>query len=237
MLCVNADDYGHDPVTTDRILECYTHHRIHTASLMTFMPDSERATYLSIQAGLPVGLHLNFVEPYDSLSGHAAYGEHLSKTSKYLRTSKYSQLLFNPFLRRSFDYVFKAQWNEYCRLFNAAPKHLDGHHHMHLCANMIISNRLPNGLKIRRNFTFTRHEKSFLNRLYRFLVDKRLTLHYNCSDYFFSIIPIERNRLKRILSLSKDKIVELMVHPGFENEYRYLLTDDWLDLLKSRYQI
>ena len=40
---INADDWGRDARTTDRILECFQHGVLSSASGMVFMEDSERA--------------------------------------------------------------------------------------------------------------------------------------------------------------------------------------------------
>ena len=60
---------------------------------------------------------------------------------------KYSQLLYNPFLRKEFSYSYKAQSEEFTRLFGKPPSHIDGHHHMHLCANLLLSSLVPAGMK------------------------------------------------------------------------------------------
>ena len=38
---------------------------------------------------------------------------------------------------------------------------------MHLCANLLLSNLVPAGMKVRRNFSFWPDEKSRFNRAYR----------------------------------------------------------------------
>jgi hypothetical protein len=93
--------------------------------------------------------------------------------------------------------------------------------------NLLVSGRLPRGMRIRRNFTFGPGEKDRLNRLYRFLVDRWLVSRWESTDHFFSIEPIDQERLRRIVSLSRWNEVELMVHPGVNAQYEYLLSPDW----------
>jgi len=233
VLIINADDWGWDRATTDRSLDCFGQGRISTISAMVFMQDSERAAELAIENGLDVGLHLNFTQGLSGETVPSKFREQHISIASYLKARKFNQVLFNPFLRRSFDYVFLAQWDEFTRLYRKEPSRLDGHHHMHLCMNMLFLNKYPKGMKVRRSFTFTSGEKGPINRLYRFIVDGWLTSRFQCTDLFFSLKPIEPERIRRIVLLSKTAEVELMVHPGVDKEYQYLLSEDWLKLILS----
>jgi chitin disaccharide deacetylase len=234
VLYITADDFGWTEEITNRILTCYNQGRVSRCSAMTFMKDSERAAELASENGIPVGLHLNLTQEFTGEGLGSALRTKHTAVSDYLKARKINQFIFNPFLQRSVDYVFQAQWDEYCRLYGMEPTRLDGHHHMHLCMNMLASGRMPKGLQVRRNFTFSQGEKPVLNRLYRHLVDRRLKSRFICNDYFFSIMPIEAERILKIILLSKYESVELMVHPGVEKEYHYLLSADWLNLLSGR---
>lgn len=242
MLIVSADDYGCDEKTTDRILTSYTRKRIHCASAMTFMADSERAADLAKENKLPVGLHLNLD---DEITGSQLPGklrEYHCIIAAYLNARKWNKLIYNPFLRNSFDYVFQAQWNEFCRLYEEEPKRLDGHHHMHLCLNMLLSGKIPKGIRIRRNLTFYSGEKNLINRLYRALVDWWLQRNFICTDAFFSMTPILKQGLyiqekfRWPIMLSASSTVEILFHPGIENEYIFLMGPEWekLFLLKNQ---
>ena len=231
MLYVNADDLGWTEEITYRILKCYHQRRVHSASAMTFMKDSERAAALALENGLPTGLHLNLTQELSGWNVPENLRNRHGMIVSYLRARKVNQLIFNPFLRNAFDYVFQAQWDEFSRLYGKEPNRVDGHHHMHLCVNMLVSGRLPKGIRIRRNFTFGPGEKNIFNRLYRSLVDRWLRSQFKCIDYFFSLSPIEPDRVQRIVSVAKRADVELMVHPGVEEEYRYLLSEEWGKLI------
>ena len=230
MLIINADDLGYDRITTNRILTCFHQKRIHFSSAMTFMNDSERAADLARSNQLPTGLHINFDQGFTGRSIQNKLKDHHQAVSDYLKARKWNQIIYNPFLRNSFDYVFQSQWDEFCRLFEKEPQRLDGHHHMHLCMNILLSGKLPEGIQVRRNFTFFSGEKDPINRLYRFLVDHWLQSRFLCTDFFFSIEPIKYENLHRIVSLSKNYDVELMVHPGLKNEYLFLLSPEWANL-------
>ena len=241
MLIVNADDYGCEKETTDRILTCYLLKRIHCASAMTFMADSERAADLARENKLPVGLHLNLDREINGSQLPAKLRETHCKIASYLNARKWNMLIYNPFLHNYFDYVFQAQWDEFCRLYGEEPKRLDGHHHMHLCMNMLLSGKIPKGIQVRRNFSFNSEEKPIINRLYRCLVDWWLQRNYLCTDTFFSMTPLNQGvssheRLRRPLLLSKFSAVEILFHPGLENEYMFLLSPEWEKIILQQNQ-
>ena len=66
--------------------------------------------------------------------------------------------VFHPGLMRKFDYLVSAQIDEFRRLYGCAPDRIDGHHHMHLGANVLMMESLPAGTLGRRNFSFDRVE-------------------------------------------------------------------------------
>ena len=170
MLIINADDFGRSVAETDAALQCYTAGRITSVSAMVFMADSERAAELAKgEKELDVGLHLNFTERFTGKNKCAKLTDYQNRLAIYLGRNKYSQLFYNPLLRREFSYSCKAQVEEFTRLFGKPPSRIDGHHHMHLCANLLLSNLIPAGIRIRRNFSFWPGEKSSLNRAYRAL--------------------------------------------------------------------
>jgi len=236
MLFVNADDLGRTKEITDRIVTCYDKMRIHAASVMIFMEDSERALELAKVRHLAVGLHLNLTRPLTSEMVPNKLLDQHKLVADYLNKTKVNQILYNPMLRNAFDYVFQSQWDEFGRLYGDFPQRLDGHEHMHLCMNMLLSGKLPEGIRIRRNFTFYPGEKNPVNRLYRYLIDRWLTSRFLCTDSFFSMKPIDPEKLQRLILLSKSSDVEIMVHPGLENEYLFLLSPEWADLISQANQ-
>jgi predicted glycoside hydrolase/deacetylase ChbG (UPF0249 family) len=233
MLIINADDWGRSAAETDAALRCYKASRITSVSAMVFMKDSERAAELAKENELDVGLHLNFAERFTAIRYSEVLANHQSRLGGFLMGNKYSQLLFNPFLRTAFSYSYKAQAEEFMRLFGKAPSHIDGHHHMHLCANVLLGKVIPAGVKMRRNFSFWPGEKSWLNRAYRGLVDRWLARRYQLADYFFDLTQcIQERKLDRVAALAKSSNVELMTHPILQLESEYLLGDKFLDTLQ-----
>jgi predicted glycoside hydrolase/deacetylase ChbG (UPF0249 family) len=109
---------------------------------MVFMGDSKRATQLAKDCQLDdVGLHLNFSEEFSDASCPETLKEQQTRIVRFLRRNKYAQLVYNPFLRKAFASSYHAQMEEFVRLFEKSPSHIDGHHHMHLCANLLWASR------------------------------------------------------------------------------------------------
>ncbi len=234
MLIINADDWGRSVAETDAALKCYRERRITSVSAMVLMQDSGRAAKLAKDYELDdVGLHLNFSEEFTDKSCSETLKEHHGRIIKFLKRGKYAQLLYNPFLRKAFAYCYHAQVEEFVRLFEKSPSHIDGHHHMHLCANLLLSNMIPAGTKLRRNFSFWPGEKNFLNRAYRGFVDRWLSRRHRLPDYFFDLTQcIEGKKLDRVAALAKSSNVELMTHPIVNGEEEYLMSDQFQVILQ-----
>ena len=233
MLIINADDWGRSVAETDAALKCCKGGRITSLSAMVFMEDSERAADLAKENELDVGLHLNFTEKFTANQCPRTLSNYHHQIVRFLRGTKYSQLLYNPFLRKEFAYTYEAQAGEFERLHGKAPSHIDGHHHMHLCANILMSNLIPNGMKMRRNFSFSAGEKNPLNRAYRAMIDWWLGRKYQMTDYFFDLSQcIEEDKFDRVVILANSGDVEIMTHPIISSEVDYLLGDTFGALLQ-----
>jgi chitin disaccharide deacetylase len=232
MLIVNADDLGRNNLATERILDCYAQRRITSATAMVFMDNCERTSDTILESGIDLGLHLNFTSPFDSSRVSPQLTNYHNRIAAFLLSSKYSVLLYNPLLRIAFDYTTKVQFEEFERLFGKAPTHIDGHHHMHLCMNMLIGGYIPHNALVRRSFSFGPGEKSRINRLYRLLVDYGLTQRYRCVDSFFSLKRFEEGtRLNELIDLLYDSNIEVMVHPENSDEFKFLMSDVYSEFL------
>ena len=201
---------------------------------MVFMGDSKRAAKLAKDHQLDdVGLHLNFSEEFMDASCPEALKEHHRRIVRFLRRNKYAQLLYNPLLRKAFACSYRAQMKEFSRLFEKLPSHVDGHHHMHLCANLLLSRPMPAGTRVRRNFSFWPGEKSPLNRAYRALVDRWLARRYQLTEYFFDLSHcIAQKKLDRVAALARSSNVELMTHPIANGEEEYLMSNEFCGVLQ-----
>lgn len=238
MLIINADDWGAADFVTNRILECIKHGIVNSTSAMVFMKDSVNAAELARVNNVDTGLHLNLTTQFTESGLSSSLLKHQDKLISYLRNYKISQLIYNPFLHNQFEYVFKAQYEEYERLYSRAPLRIDGHHHMHLCANMLIGDFIPHGKRVRRNFTFINGEKNLMNRTYRAVVDLLINRRYISTRYFISIRQISNNEEKKriaalnsFLGLARTANLEIMIHPHQEQDFEYVLCDQFTNEL------
>jgi hypothetical protein len=231
VLIINADDWGRNAETTDRILECVVLGAVSSASGMVFMEDSERAAAMSRERGIDVGLHLNFTTPFSSSLAPPRLREHHRRVAHFLLRNRFCQIVYHPGLSASFNHVVMAQVEEFRRIYGAEPQRFDGHHHMHLCANVLFDRLVPTGTIIRRNFSFAPGEKSWINRFYRKSLDGRLQRRHRLVDFLFSLAPIQPvSRLQRIIQLAHRAVVEIETHPVNPEEYRFLTSKVFLQL-------
>jgi predicted glycoside hydrolase/deacetylase ChbG (UPF0249 family) len=223
-LIVNADDWGRDESTTDKILRCCEQGAVSSVSAMVYMEDSSRAAALSRERGIEAGLHLNLTTPFSQPGCPPDLLNRQAQLAQFLLRRRLTQVVYHPGHARSFEYVVKTQIDEFRRLYGAEPQRIDGHHHMHLCANVLFQRLLPPGIIVRRNFSrYAGDERGSLNNFYRNVVDERLARRYRVTDFFFSLFPLEPlDRLQYVYSLADRFVVEIAAHPARPTEYDYL---------------
>jgi chitin disaccharide deacetylase len=228
MIIVNADDWGRSQPETDAALECFRRGTVTSATAMVFMADSERAARIAKEAGISVGLHLNLSERFTGTRCSPEVSKQHERIVRFLKLNKYALLLYNPVLRSAFNLVYRAQFDEFVRLYGQAPSHVDGHQHMHLCSNMLIDPPIESGTKVRRSFSFWSGEKSSVNRWYRRLVDRTLARRYRITDYFFALSrTFEPEPMARLVKLASVANVELETHPVVPREKALLMSEDF----------
>lgn len=234
MIIVNADDYGRCQAETDAVLACYREGRLTSTSAMVFMEDSERAAELARGCDIDVGLHLNLSQLYNGRAIPATVAEAQARIVRFMKSSKYAVLLYHPGLRKDFREVFRAQHDEFVRLYGRPPTHVDGHQHRHLCANLLFDPVIPSGQRVRRNFSFFPGEKGWINRTYRRWVDRRLQRRYRLTDYFFSLPQcLERGKWPLVAGLARASKVEVMTHPVRPDEFDALMGESFLEMLRG----
>jgi predicted glycoside hydrolase/deacetylase ChbG (UPF0249 family) len=232
VIIVNADDFGRSRAETDAVTACHAARRITSATAMVFMEDSERAAEAAVGLGIDAGLHLNLSQRFTADRVTDSLRQSHDRIIGFLRSTKYAVVVYNPFLRRQFRDVVEAQIEEFARLYGKVPSHIDGHQHLHLCANLLRDKCIPVGSRVRRNFSFWPGEKSALNRYYRHRVDSILARDYSLVDFFFSLEDsLRTGRLERVFSLAETATVELMTHPVNPGEFQYLMSDSYMNRL------
>lgn len=240
MLIINADDWGASSFITGRIKDFIDKGIVNTTSAMVFMEDSRNAAELAKDKGIDTGLHFNATEPFTRGNISPVLKEKHQRLINYLRKNKLSQVIYNPFLHKEFEYVFKSQYEEYARLFGKVPNRIDGHQHMHLCTNMLIGNFIPNKSRVRRTYTFAFGEKDLINRSYRIVVDQIITKRYECTNYFYSLGEViykkgkgQLETLKSILGLAHNNSIEIHIHPHMQADYEYCQSGQFIKELNQ----
>jgi predicted glycoside hydrolase/deacetylase ChbG (UPF0249 family) len=232
VIIVNADDLGRSRAETDRALACYARGRITSTSAMVYMRDSARAAELALASGIDVGLHVNLTEALTAAGVPAPVRERHASVVRFLTRHPYALVVYNPALRGRFRDVYNAQVDEFCRLYGRRPSHIDGHHHKHLCTNMLLGGVIPRGERVRRSFSYWPGEKSAVKLAYRRVVDAYLQRRFHVTDYFFGLLEcLEAGRLARVFELARSCDVEVMTHPAKANEYAYLSSDGYGEVL------
>lgn len=230
-LNINADDWGRDRENTDRTLQCVSRGTVNSVSAMVFMEDSERAASIATANCVEAGLHLNVTTAFSAKGCPSKLLARQGELARFLSGNRFAQVLYHPVLAKSFEYVVSSQLDEFQRIYGDAPQRLDGHHHMHLCANVLLGRLLPAGTLVRRSFTFNPGEKSRVNRCYRRMIDSLLATRHRTADSFFSLIPLNPpERLQRIFALAVSQRVEVETHPVNIEEFRFLMGDEVLRL-------
>jgi len=132
-LIINADDLGFSPGVTDGILEAHKRGVLSSATLMTTMPDRDRALDLAAQAGtgaagqpLGVGIHLSLTQGTPLTSCRRI----LTRDGHFIRSlPKLFLRLRTKAARQEAQYELIAQI-QYAQSRGLVPTHVDSHKHV-----------------------------------------------------------------------------------------------------------
>lgn len=236
LLIVNADDLGYNEPTTDAIAKCFQAGRITSATAMVYMRDSDRAAEIAREIGLPVGLHINFTEPFDGPGVPAdVRARHMEAARKFGGPSfiyRSRRWIYDPRLKDATERCIADQLERFEEIFGGPPDHVDGHLHVQVCPNVGLASTIPAGMKIRNTLGARPSPSGFMPRLVamrqRILLRDRLTTSYflNITDLHPAFAePGSRGGLAPAESTS----VEVMAHPGFGHEYTQLMSPEWAE--------
>ncbi|MFA7061758.1 MAG: ChbG/HpnK family deacetylase, partial [Pedobacter sp.] len=152
----------------------------------------------------------------------------------FFSPNKYNRLLYNPLISNDVKLCFKAQLEEFVRLYGKFPSHIDGHHHIHLCSNVIIDKVIPSQFAVRRGVSFEKHERNILNKAYRNIVNIIVKRRHVCVDKFYVMDShLLKSGIQHIVTESKTCNLELSSHPEKSESYEFLMGADFLRLIES----
>lgn len=227
-MIINADDWGYDETSTDRTLEGFLAGRITSTSAVVYMDGSARAAALARANSLTaVGLHLNLTEPYQAPVPVVVRERH-DRVVRFFASRSAARWMYNPLVRRAVRAVIQDQIAAFYALYESPPDHLDSHHHMHICPNVLLDGGMPRSWPARRSFTFLPGEKSTANRAVRALINAYIAGRHPTTDYFLEIGDFEGLSQARDLAAAS---IELMAHPARSSDYELLMSDRWREQL------
>ena len=235
LLIVNADDWGYDEPTTEAIADCHLAGGLTSATAMMFMAGSEHASSLAARhPDLGIGLHLNLFEEYSGESASTQVRDRQRQLLDSFQRSRLRRWIYDPRIRHQVDQVVADQWERFLELYGRVPTHVDGHHHSHMAANVLLSDSLPRGIAIRNALSDDARPNpvaAVLRAARRHFVLSR----FSSTDYFFSIESVWPGLAspppEEKLGLAQRSTVEVMVHPAFPREYEPLQSPEWVRAL------
>jgi predicted glycoside hydrolase/deacetylase ChbG (UPF0249 family) len=235
LLIVNGDDLGLDNATTDSILRCFRAGRISSASAFVGMRDSARAAALAREANLPIRLHLNFTEPFTDPSVPADVRDRQAKLSRHFARSQVAYGICNPLRQSMIEAGIQDQLGAFEQLYGEMPRAVDGHQHVHTCLNVLLARSLGNVTAMRATFNLPPDDKTLAKRSVQKFINGVVRLRFESTQRFTYLRKGNSCRsvqeLARIIARAKTESVELMTHPGEEDECKLLLSDQWLQAI------
>jgi predicted glycoside hydrolase/deacetylase ChbG (UPF0249 family) len=237
LLIVNADDWGYDEATTSAIADCHRAGGLTSTTAMMFMEGSELAASVAGRhPTLGVGLHLNLYEQYSDPSVRTSVRDRQRRLVDYFQHARLRRWVYDPRVRDQVDRIIADQLERFVELYGRMPTHVDGHHHSHMAANVLLSRSLPRGTAI-RNALSDAHLAMPLRGALRRARGRLLFSRFTTTDYFFSIATVwpalEGPPPMEKLELARRASVEVMVHPAFPHEYAPLQSEDWVAALRE----
>jgi len=228
-LIINADDFGFSPGVTDGILKCHRQGILTSTTLMTTMPDRDRAIALAQETPtLGVGIHLCLTQ-----------GTPLTRCSALLdRAGDFPRSLPALFLRLRSDKARGQALEEWSAQVEAArarglfPTHLDSHKHIHHFpalqnAAIAVAQRFGiHHIRCARELSnapsLPRASPSY--RLLAHIAQKfarRLPAGVTTTDWFYGLASTGRSKEALWLQFAENcppGTGEFMVHPGFTHD-------------------
>jgi predicted glycoside hydrolase/deacetylase ChbG (UPF0249 family) len=231
LLIVNADDLGLATADTDAIMDCFRSGAISSSTALVWMRDSDRAADLARSEGIPTGLHLNLIEPYTAPDVPDRVAATQRRVIERLRASGVGPQLYHPGWAQDFGRCIGDQLSRFHELYGRAPTHIDGHRHMHLVLNALLSRSLGPVRRCRRPVNRTPVESAGHKRLARRGLSLLVRLRFTTTDVCFSVRSLHPalggSGLDAELMRAGRGSVELFVHPGYRDELPLLRSEEW----------
>jgi predicted glycoside hydrolase/deacetylase ChbG (UPF0249 family) len=220
---VNADDLGYDVPTTDAILACFELGRITSATAMVYMRDSARAASIASAAELPVGLHVNLTEPYSDAEAPDDVRALQARVAARVggRAARLRRWIYDPSVRGDVDRCIRNQLDCFRRLYGAPPTHVDGHTHVQLAPNVLLSAALADVARMRPALDRRGVLLALPRAARRIMLERRFATTDHCFDF------ADR---ERAVTFANGGSLELVTHPALR-DLEALRSHRWRELV------
>jgi predicted glycoside hydrolase/deacetylase ChbG (UPF0249 family) len=234
LLIINADDWGMTRHTTDAIARCFVAGTVSSTTAMVYMSDSRRAAEIAVERGLSVGLHINLDNSFTASDiPHAVRAGH-EAIRPWFANRRRRPWMYNPDrrFRRRLRSVLEAQIERFNEDYGRPPTHIDGHHQIHMDVNVLLSPALRRGTAMRRT---ERPPRGTVQALWGGGRDRMMRWRYRTPSRFYDLRAIHPDFAgagwRERLAESRTDTMEIMVHPGLEDELRTLLSPEWTEAI------
>lgn len=236
LLIVNADDWGGFREGTDAIEACFARGAISSSTAMVHTADARRAAELALEHGRPIGLHINLTQPFDGPDVEPAVRERQIRLCAHFARLGVRRWMFsvNPAVHVLVADGIRDQFEEFQRLYGAAPTHVDSHHHVHVCPDVFLSRALEHGVRVRQTLSPLPAARGPAT-LPRHLKHRLLARRFTTTSYFWGAHELTGSAgsipIGGAVGLARTETVEIMAHPSFADEFEVLHSERWLETI------
>lgn len=230
-LTVNADDFGLNSDVNKAICSAFAKGLIHRTTLMVNMPFAKEAMDMARENGFAdkVGIHLNLTAGRPLTKNMALNREMCDKDGLFtadFHRNTLKRFVLSKTTRRDITEELDAQIARYGEL-GGSLYHVDSHHHVHTDLSVLSALRpliQKYGIRSIRLGRNLYHGGNILMRAYKMYLNRRLSrVNTRKSDLFGSVSDFEAYRPSP--EIVKEKEIEIMVHPMFDDKGVLIDTD------------
>ena len=236
-LIVNADDYGVSERAVESTALVFASGAITSATAMVFCTASPNAARVAMESKMPVGLHLNLTDLFSSEDAPSESRRRQAAVAKRMIARAWTRYVWWPDLAADVDATISDQLQEFRSLFSQSPTHLDGHHHIHLATNVLLSRTLGNFSAVRLPFSTEGWSRGLAATSVRGVQREYIQRRFRTTERFYSLQQFVEHHETIWASMNwrGDQAVEVECHPESEDDHRVLGSAKWRHILE-RYE-
>lgn len=212
---INADDFGLNHETNLAVIELLKTNRIQRTTLMVNMPFAQEAVQMAKDNHLEskIGLHINLTDgsPLSSAIKNTRFCSDGVFVTKQVESG--ARLYVKRSERRSIAEEVTAQFEKFKELMGYYPKHVDGHRHVHNYLGYLFSiiriSKIKGVESMRIGINlYDRQTAGLVKKVYKLVLNTIIKANFKHTDYMGAYLEYVD-----YYKASKDKSVEIMVHP------------------------